>query len=215
MVQATPPIPTPISFQAHLLLHPPGTRRLLQKFEQHVSDTYVIEHLRPIKSKTISTDSGLSLIGQGTFERIPTDTQGQQLVTGAGPVDGPTTQTSYTRSELHGFAAPLECIDQLSRYYSMRPKGQCELECGSQCAITRTEVLLKFKQRRRQPYNADIISTLAQRLGQNRSMTFKSTWVKAYQDEDQLPGQVLPDAALRNIDVDSIANDYLLDTRQP
>ena len=30
-----------------------------------------------------------------------------------------------------------------------------------------------------------------------------------------LPGHVLLGAALRNIDVDSIANDYLLDTRQP
>jgi hypothetical protein len=86
-----------------------------------------------------------------------------------------------------------------------------------QCAITRSDVLLlKFKQRRRQPYNAVIVSNLTQRLGQNRSMTIKSTWVKAHQDEDQLPGQVLSDAALRNtIDVDSIANDYLLDTRQP
>jgi hypothetical protein len=46
-------------------------------------------------------------------------------------------------------------------------------------------------------------------------MTIKSTWVKAHQDEKKLPGQVLSDAALRNIDVDSIANDYLLDTRQP
>jgi hypothetical protein len=46
-------------------------------------------------------------------------------------------------------------------------------------------------------------------------MTIKSTWVKTHQDEDQLPGQVLSDAALRNIDVDSITNDYLLDTCQP
>ena len=97
-------------------------------------------------------------------------------------------------------------------YYSMRPKGQYEWECYCQCAITRTGVLLKFKQRRRQPYNADIISTLAQRLGQNRSMTFKSKWVKAHQDDDKLPGQILFDAALRNIDVDSLANDYLLAT---
>jgi len=33
--------------------------------------------------------------------------------------------------------------------------------------------------------------------------------------KNKLRGQVLSDAALRNIDVDSIANDYLLDTRQP
>jgi hypothetical protein len=46
-------------------------------------------------------------------------------------------------------------------------------------------------------------------------MTIKSTWVKAHQDENKLPGQVLPDTALRNIDVDSIVNGYLLDTRQP
>jgi hypothetical protein len=39
--------------------------------------------------------------------------------------------------------------------------------------------------------------------------------VKAHQDENKLPGPVLSDVALRNIDVDSIANDYLLDTRQP
>ena len=85
-----------------------------------------------------------------------------------------------------------------------------------QCAITRSDVLLlKFKQRRRQPYNAVIVSNLTQRLGQNRSMTIKSTWVKAHQDEDKLQGQVLSDAALRNIDVDNIANDCLLDTRQP
>ena len=36
-------------------------------------------------------------------------------------------------------------------------------------------------------------------------MTFKSTWVKAHQDDDTLPGQVLSDAALRNIHVGSIA----------
>jgi hypothetical protein len=43
-----------------------------------------------------------------------------------------------------------------------------------------------------------------QRLGQNRSMTIKSKWVlKAHQDENKLPGQVLSDATLRNIDVDS------------
>ena len=43
-------------------------------------------------------------------------------------------------------------------------------------------------------------------------MTFKSTWVKAYlddDDDDQLPGQVLSDAAVRNNDVDSLANAYL------
>ena len=59
-VQVPPPIPTPISFAAHLLLQPPGPRRLLQKFDQHVSDTCMIEHLRFIKSKTISTDGGLT-----------------------------------------------------------------------------------------------------------------------------------------------------------
>jgi hypothetical protein len=62
-VQVTPPTPTPISFEAHLLLQPPGSRRLLQKFDQHVSDTCMIEYLRSIKSKIISTDGGLSLIG--------------------------------------------------------------------------------------------------------------------------------------------------------
>ena len=77
-----------------------------------------------------------------------TDAQGQKLVTGSGPVDGPATQASSTCSELHGFAAPLKYIHQLSRYYSIRPKGQFEWECDSQCAITRSEVLLKFKQRR-------------------------------------------------------------------
>jgi hypothetical protein len=46
-------------------------------------------------------------------------------------------------------------------------------------------------------------------------MTIKSKWVKAHQDEDKLSGQVLSDAALQNINVDSTANDYLLDTRQP
>ena len=89
----------------------------------------------------------------------------------------------------------------------MQPKGQYGWECDSQCAITRTDVLLKFKQRWQQPYNADIISNLMQRLGQNRSMTIKSTWAKAHQDEDKLPGQVLSDFASRNIDVDSIANE--------
>jgi hypothetical protein len=86
----------------------------------------MIEHLRSIKSKTISSDGGLSLIGRGTFGWVLTDAQGQKLVTGSGsgPVDGPATQASSTRSEFHGFAAPLEYIHQLSRYYSMRPKGQ-------------------------------------------------------------------------------------------
>jgi hypothetical protein len=46
-------------------------------------------------------------------------------------------------------------------------------------------------------------------------MTLKSTWVKAHQDDDQLPGQILSDAVLRNIDVDNLANDYLLATDQP
>ena len=97
----------------------------------------------------------------------------------------------------------------------MRPKGQHEWECDSHCAITRTDVLLKFKQRWRQLYNADIIFNLTQRLDLHRSMTFKSTWVKAHQDDDQLPGQVLSDAALRNNDLDSLANAYLLATDQP
>ena len=170
-VQVTPP--TPHLSRSRLAASTPGPRRLLQKFEQHVSDTCMIEHLRSIKSKTISTDGGLSLIGQGTFGWMLTDAKGKQLVTGSGPVDGPATQASSTRSELHGFAAPLEYIHQLSRYNSMRPKGEYEWECDSQCAITRTDVLLKFKQRRRQPYNADIISNLTQRLGQNRSTTIK------------------------------------------
>ena len=103
-VQVPPPIPTPTSFAAHLLLQPPGPRRLLQKFDQHVSDTCMIEHLRSIKSKTISTDGGLSLIGQGTFGWMLTDAQGKKLVTGSGPVDGPADQASSTRNELHGFA---------------------------------------------------------------------------------------------------------------
>ena len=46
-------------------------------------------------------------------------------------------------------------------------------------------------------------------------MTIKSTWVKAHQDEKKLPGQILSDAALRNLKADSIAEDYLLDPRQP
>jgi hypothetical protein len=48
-------------------------------------------------------------------------------------------------------------------------------------------------------------------------MTIKSTRIKAHQDGNKLPGgQVLSDAALWNIkNMDSIANDYLLDTRQP
>jgi ribonuclease HI len=92
-------------------------------------------------------------------------------------------EASSTRSELHGFAAPLEYIHQLARYYSMRPIGEYEWECDSQCAINRIDVLLKFDQRRRQPYNADIVSNLTQRLGQNRSLTIKSAWVKAHQDE--------------------------------
>ena len=40
-VQVTLPTPTPISFAAHLLLQPPGPRRLLQKFDQSMSQTYV------------------------------------------------------------------------------------------------------------------------------------------------------------------------------
>jgi hypothetical protein len=137
----------------------------------------MIEHLCSIKSKTISSDSGLSLIGQDTFGWMLTDAKEKKLVTGSGPVDGPADQVSSTRSELHGFAAPLEYIHQLARYYSMRLKGEYEWECDSQCALNRVGVLLKFEQRR-QPYNADIISNLTHRLGQNRSMTIKSTWVK-------------------------------------
>jgi hypothetical protein len=98
----------------------------------------------------------------------------------------------------------------------MRPKGEYEWECDSQCAINRTDVLLKFEQRWRQPYNADIISNLTQRLGQNRSMTIKSTWVKAYQDEKRYQVKYSPTLLCRiSIKVDSIANDYLLDTCQP
>ena len=95
----------------------------------------MIEHLRSIKSKTISTDGGFSLIGQGTFGWMLTDAQGKKLVTGSGPVDGPADQASSTRSELHGFAAPLEYIHQLARYYSMRLKGEYDWECDSQCAL--------------------------------------------------------------------------------
>jgi hypothetical protein len=46
-------------------------------------------------------------------------------------------------------------------------------------------------------------------------MTIKSTWVKAHQDKNKLPSQVLSDAELRNINVDSIADEYLVDTCQP
>ena len=70
--QVTPPTPAPISLEAHLLLQPPGPRRLLQKSEQHVSDTCC-----SIKSKTISTDGGLRLIGQGTFGWMLTDAKGK------------------------------------------------------------------------------------------------------------------------------------------
>jgi hypothetical protein len=88
----------------------------------------MIEHLRSIRSKNISTDGGLSLIGQGTFEWMLTDAQGKKLVKGLGPVNGPATQASSTRSELHGFAAQLRYIHQLARYYSMRLKGEYEWE---------------------------------------------------------------------------------------
>jgi hypothetical protein len=70
--------------------------------------------LRSIKSKTISTDGSLSLIGEGTFGWMLTDAQGKKLVTGSGHVDGPADQASSTRSELHGFAAPLEYIHQVT-----------------------------------------------------------------------------------------------------
>ena len=93
----------------------------------------------------------------------------------------------------------------------MHPKGLYEWEFDSGCAITRTEFLHQFRQRWRQPYNADIISTLAQPLHQNRSMTFKSNGVGVHQDDDQLPGQVLSDAALGNIRVDSIVNRHMPD----
>ena len=47
-------------------------------------------------------------------------------------------------------------------------------------------------------------------------MTIKSIWVQVHQDENKkIPGQILSDAALRSIKVDSIAEDYLLDPRQP
>ena len=71
----------------------------------------MIENLHSIKSKTLSTDGILSLIGQGTFGWMLTDSKGKQLVTGSGLVDGPAT-------------------------YSMRPKGDYEWECDSQCVIT-------------------------------------------------------------------------------
>jgi hypothetical protein len=45
-------------------------------------------------------------------------------------------------------------------------------------------------------------------------MTIKSTWFQAHQDEKKIPDQILSDAALRNIKVDSIAEDYLLDPHQ-
>jgi hypothetical protein len=80
-----------------------------------------------------------------TFGWMLTYAKGKQLVTGSGPVHGPATQASSTRSELHGFAATLEYMHQLSRYCSMRPKSEYEWECDSQCAIN---FLLKFKPRR-------------------------------------------------------------------
>jgi hypothetical protein len=97
----------------------------------------MIEHLHSIKSKTISAHGGLSLIGQGTFGWMLTDAQGKKLATDSGHLDGPATQASSARSELHGFAAPLKYIHQLARYYSMRLKGEFEWECDSQCALNR------------------------------------------------------------------------------
>jgi len=70
----------------------------------------MIEHLQSIKSKTISTDGGLSLIGQATFGWMLTNAQGQRLVPDVGPVDGPATKASFTSSDLNGFAAPFEYI---------------------------------------------------------------------------------------------------------
>jgi hypothetical protein len=179
-VQVTPPTPTPISFAAHLLLQPPGPRRLLQKFDQHVSNTCMIEHLRFIKSKTISTDGGLSLIGQGTFGWVLTMprernwSQVQALSTILLPKRVPSAVSSMA----------------LPRHWNTSTNFRATTRCDLKASTT---------------------GNLTQRLGHNRSMTIKSTWVKAHQDENKLPGQVLPDAALRNIDVDSIANDYLLD----
>jgi hypothetical protein len=46
-------------------------------------------------------------------------------------------------------------------------------------------------------------------------MNIKRTWVQAHQDKKKIPGQILSDAALWNIKVDSIAEDYLLDPHQP
>ena len=45
-------------------------------------------------------------------------------------------------------------------------------------------------------------------------MNLKRTWVKAHQDDYKTPYRELSDAAKRNIRVDHIANDYLLDTRR-
>jgi hypothetical protein len=42
-------------------------------------------------------------------------------------------------------------------------------------------------------------------------MTIKRTWVKAHQDEKKIPGQVLSDAALRDIKVDSMAVRLIFD----
>jgi hypothetical protein len=98
--------------QGSLVASTPGTRRLLQHFEQHVSEKIcmILEHLQSIKSKTISTDGGLSLIGQATFGWMLTNAQGQRLVPDVGPVDGPATKASFTSSDLNGFAAPFEYI---------------------------------------------------------------------------------------------------------
>jgi hypothetical protein len=67
----------------------------------------MIKHLWSKKSKAISTDGGLSLIGQGTVGGMLTDAQWQQLVRGAGPIDGLATQASSIRSKFYGFAARL------------------------------------------------------------------------------------------------------------
>ena len=100
-----------------------------------------------------------------------TDAQRQRLVTGAGPIDGLVTQASSTRSKLHGFAPPLEYIHQLSRYYLMRPKDQYEWNI----TVNVRSLEPKFCLNSNNGGDNHIISNLTQKLGQNRSMTFKST----------------------------------------
>lgn len=104
------------------------------------------------------------------------------LFAGAGPVDGPTMQSSSTRAELFGVGSPLVLLHEYCEYLHIPIRGRFWWYCDSEAAIGRVEkTLYPYSKRRSQPGNVDIVSLIAYEV-KHHGRRFRGTWVKAHQD---------------------------------